>query len=326
MKTAFFTRIFLFGLLQLTSVVLYAHSGIDEKEKEVRNKNYKSLDEITSQFIEPGMSDDEKVHAIFDWVTNHISYDCKKAKKINKLSRKNAKRKKKKNLSKSYFNWTPLQIANYEKGICFDYSLLFQALCESQGIRSAIVMGFAKNAGYLAGKKFRPNHAWNSVTINDSTFYYDATWSSGYSPDSCKTFVHATDFVLYRMEKEKFELHHLCDVKSKDPVYTNYKNKFFEMPVIAKGYHMLDMNNFSPTKGIITMKSDSTLTFSFTSTQQPKKYSLENQQEEVIASGLLTKKDDSYSFEYKPEKPGTFFLYMYIDGLMSFCYKIKVTR
>ena len=53
------------------------------------------------------------------------------------------------------------------KGVCYDYSEFFYALCTKAGIRCQLIYGRA-NGG---------EHAWNRVRINGKWKYIDVTWN-----------------------------------------------------------------------------------------------------------------------------------------------------
>ena len=63
--------------------------------------------------------------------------------------------------------------------VCSGYANLYQALGEKMGLKSAVVIGYAKGLGYLVGNASDANHAWNAVRINNSWYLIDATWGAG---------------------------------------------------------------------------------------------------------------------------------------------------
>ncbi len=96
-------------------------------------------------------SDEDKVEAIYDYVTRYLSYDKEKAQ----------------NVQAGYIPDIE-QILKDRKGICFDYSALMAAMLRAQNIPSQLVMGNLTSEGIY--------HAWNEVYINGEWRWYDATY------------------------------------------------------------------------------------------------------------------------------------------------------
>lgn len=89
-------------------------------------------------------SDFEKVSAIFEFVTNNISYDYDKAA----------------NVHPGYVSDVD-DILKSKKGICFDYASVFAAMCRSQGIPTKLAIGYVNQNSSLI------HHAWNYVYTKD---------------------------------------------------------------------------------------------------------------------------------------------------------------
>lgn len=69
-------------------------------------------------------------------------------------------------------NYTPntAHLLEAQKGVCYDFSALFAAMCRSQGIPCAVAKGYT-TGGY---------HAWNMVYMNDAWVAIDMTLSIAY--------------------------------------------------------------------------------------------------------------------------------------------------
>ena len=104
------------------------------------------LDAVLAKIIKPGMTQEQKVKAIHDYVVLHVTYDYR------------------------YLNDQSVgsvMIAIDEgRGVCGDYSLLFKDLCERISIPCVFEMG---NPITLL-------HAWNAVYINGQWRFVDTTW------------------------------------------------------------------------------------------------------------------------------------------------------
>lgn len=87
-------------------------------------------------------SDAEKIAAIFEYVTDNISYDKQLAASV-----------------KSGYIPDPDSTLAKGTGICFDYASLFAAMCRSQSIPTKLVMGYVQGNMY---------HAWNEVYTKET--------------------------------------------------------------------------------------------------------------------------------------------------------------
>jgi hypothetical protein len=108
-------------------------------------------------------SDSEKVKVIHYWITHHIAYDYKKY---------------------TRFDYTVSNLGKVmmkRKGICYDYSRLFDEMCYAAGVKSVMVNGYFKNWYVdLNDKAYLVEHSWNAVKTEDGWHLVDATWDAGY--------------------------------------------------------------------------------------------------------------------------------------------------
>lgn len=109
-------------------------------------------------------TDDEKVVAIFKYISANFKYDRTLAKKIT---------------SGEITSYMPSTSKTLDAGtgICYDLSSLFAAMCRSQGIPCVITKGYV-------GKTY---HAWNKVSVGGSWYLMDMTYSLGRSLTAVKT-------------------------------------------------------------------------------------------------------------------------------------------
>ncbi|MBI3517889.1 MAG: hypothetical protein HY062_00845 [Bacteroidetes bacterium] len=142
---------------------------------------------LAKEITAPFTSEEEKVRALFVWVTNNISYDCAayhaKPPHAGNLSYKTQAELEAK-LDKYYSNIATLTVRN-KKAVCEGYSVLFWQLCKVNGIHCQLVDGRAsenkdKIKRLRSKKKFNTNHMWNKVQVNGVWYYIDVTWASGY--------------------------------------------------------------------------------------------------------------------------------------------------
>ncbi len=120
-----------------------------------------NLVKLTNYLINPAKNDLEKVTSIYQWLIQNIRYDKQAYRNGNKrINRSNA------------------DILARKEAICWGYSTLFKAMCETAKIPCEIISGYSKTALNEVPNLESPNHAWNSVKIDSSWYLLDATWDS----------------------------------------------------------------------------------------------------------------------------------------------------
>ncbi|MES2411420.1 MAG: transglutaminase domain-containing protein [Bacteroidota bacterium] len=114
-------------------------------------------DYINSNFT----SQDEKVRAIYHWITSDISYDVPNMYEPNNLDSPEVK------IAKTL---------KTRKGVCIHYAEVFKEIANKVGVKSFIVAGYTKQFNEVAAI----SHAWNVSQIDGKWFLFDATWGAGF--------------------------------------------------------------------------------------------------------------------------------------------------
>ena len=159
------------------------------------SSKYKTIPALAKDLFEPFSTQQEKVRAIFMWITNNISYDCvayhsKKSTRVSFTYSTEQELAEKK--EKDYFDYAT-RVLQSRKAVCEGYAALFNALCKLAGVQSEVVIGTASNniekiKRLKERKNFFTNHTWNKVMIDGMWYYADATWASGYCDVGVKHF------------------------------------------------------------------------------------------------------------------------------------------
>ncbi|MGQ0739924.1 MAG: transglutaminase domain-containing protein [Bacteroidota bacterium] len=211
-------------------------------------------DDVTSlalKLTRDEQTDQQKVTAIFRWITNNISYTVF------------SKHKK----SKNKFIYAepdddgPLKPLNERvaemvlkrrTAFCDGYARLFAALCEKAGIKSEIICGYA-NSGFGRGPaKFGVNHYWNAVYLDNKWQLLDATWASGYIDMRSGEYVSDYNDRYFLSSPEFFIRDHYPD----DPRWTllpdaKIPDEFRHSPFRHKSFAKYGFTSFFPGRGII---------------------------------------------------------------------------
>lgn len=106
---------------------------------------------LADEICKDAETDEEKVQAIYHWITENIRYDYE--------------------AEMVYQNVDISRTVETKKGICFDFATLFAALCRSQGIPCFILDGYSRdNSSY--------RHTWNRVYYDNRYWNLDVTYDA----------------------------------------------------------------------------------------------------------------------------------------------------
>lgn len=191
----------------------------------------------------------DKVRAIFDWITNNISFDCKK-------SRNGGNEK-----------MVAEEVLKTRKANASGYATLFQDMCSVVKIRCLTVDGYAKyNTEHINEKPDGFNHTWDVVQLGQSTeswYYIDPTWGSGFTDEKMSIFTQSFNDAYFFADKVIFNYQHYPD----NPAWLlgagigGLKN-FLSMPIVKNAAYEFGCHSFSPISGYIKTKMKTPVQFS----------------------------------------------------------------
>lgn len=123
-------------------------------------KSNAEIDHKAREITEGKKDDKDRAYALYKWVTRNVEYDFEKAENIVENSQ-------------SYESGA---IPAFEtgKGICFDYSALYVAMCRAVGLKVRLITGTAYSGSAWG------DHAWNQVYSEEEARWLDidATFGS----------------------------------------------------------------------------------------------------------------------------------------------------
>ncbi len=106
-------------------------------------------------------SDDEKISAIYNWITNNIKYDADSMHYVI-LDEDNEQR---------------VSVAlRRKRGVCENFAAIFNDLCNKCGIHSFAIEGYTRQTGSID----RSPHVWCAAFADGEWNLYDPTWDAGY--------------------------------------------------------------------------------------------------------------------------------------------------
>ncbi|SCN21414.1 putative protein involved in cytokinesis, contains TGc (transglutaminase/protease-like) domain [Clostridium sp. N3C] len=138
-----------------TDTVIY-YNGITLEEGVKSNS---TIDNFARSLVSKAQNDDEKARILYEWIGRNIEYDDEKAKKI----------------LNNDFEVKSGAIAAFteRKGICFDYSCLYIAMCRAVDLDVRLITGEGFNGISWV------SHAWNQVYVNNQWVNVDTTFYKG---------------------------------------------------------------------------------------------------------------------------------------------------
>jgi len=234
-------------LLLLYTPLIFAQSDVaeDEDPKKLAQK-------ITAGCV----TDREKVNKIFRWITDNISYRVRSRNKniiIGSASQRFSRGDDDNDAPLKPLNERVAEsVLKKREAVCDGYARLFTTLCDFSGIRSEIIVGYARSNLNKPVPKFGVNHTWNAVFLEGDWRLLDVTWASGYIARGGNEFVRDYDAQYFLTPPEKFIRDHYPD----DPRWTllsdaEVPEEFKGSPFKQKSFIKYRITSFSPATGVI---------------------------------------------------------------------------
>lgn len=250
----------------LLLLLLFSITAFSQKYTTVDNqvqgwpKSFSSPQKFAEKVNTDFKTDDDKVRAIFTWIALNVKYDLKAYKSGASMiaysySSEADRIAKEQKYRLEYAEKT----LRSKKGVCQDYSALFQTVCELSGIKCIAIIGTSKAHPSQIGKLPKASdHEWNAVKINDKWELIDVTWAAG--SVSMETGKFQTEFNdgYFFTNPALFYLNHFPDDKRLLMVDKSAQD-FAELPLYYGPYVQANYEFASPEKGIISAASGSVL-------------------------------------------------------------------
>jgi Transglutaminase-like superfamily len=209
---------------------------------------------LAEKLIQGKKNELEKVTAIFKWITGNISYKTKNGYRVidKNLQRAEIFFEKEDSLIKPLNLLVAETVLQRREAVCDGYSRLFATLCELAGIRSEVIVGYARTGSNKPSKGFGVNHYWNAVMIEGKWHLLDVTWASGYLSRQGDIFIRDFDEKYFLAKPEEFIQDHFPD----DPRWTllpdlKIPEEFRYSPFRHRAYNKYNFISYTPSTGII---------------------------------------------------------------------------
>lgn len=243
----FLTSIFLL----FVSFNSYSQFKLNVVDSMVMNKKYKSSDvkELSKEISSDFKSDSNKIRAFYIYIVNNINYDISLSKRLWRPK------------SQSDMDSIILSEVNNcvktKKGICWDYSALFQKLCFYQGIEVEQIGGTNRYTEIMPENKIG-NHSWNVLVINGKRKFIDCTF------ECPKEYDKAEFDKFYLVDPEDFIYRCFPDDSAKQYLekIVTYR-QFKSLPYARNGFFEHKIKNIVPNLFYIKIKADAQYSITF---------------------------------------------------------------
>jgi len=161
-------------------------------------ESFDSPEQLSKFISRDFVTEEEKVRAIYNWIILNISYDPDEYKQFNYNFKNYRERNEKEKKTRE-----KIIVRTLQKGIavCEGYAMLFEKLCELQGISNYLVRGDIKTNFNDIGRPFKNSHMWNVAVIDGNPYLFDPTWGAGrYN----RKFIKEPSYFYYKAEPELF--------------------------------------------------------------------------------------------------------------------------
>lgn len=249
--------------LPFVSINLYCQYSLNKVDSIVISKKYKSIDvkELSGEIAMDFKSDSNKIRAFYFYVVNNIKYDKKLSERVWYPTSK-----------EDMDSITISEVNNCiktKKGICWDYSALFQKLCFYQGIDVELITGTLRNNATMPQNR-QENHGWNSLIINGKRKFIDCTFDP---PENYSKYEYDK---FYLVDPEEFIYRCLPIDSPKQYLKTAITyDQFKTLTYTGNAFFEHKIKNLSPNSIYLKIKSDAKYLISFKVTNIDKLISIE---------------------------------------------------
>jgi len=247
MKTTICKLVFLFLTLSVVAPAQVDFTKADAIASSITEKNL-PLEDLAKQLTETLDSDTEKARAIYMWVAGNIRYDCKKYRNNKSVRFSGSSDEEIQQKKATYLEKSLKRTLKGGRGVCADYSRLYQALGHAAGLEVEYISGHARDFNKPYRKALGGSHAWNAVKLEGKWHLVDATWGAGYTDGQVKRFTRRLSPGYFMVAPEVLIQTHFPKASEWQllPEAVNEK-KFSNLPMVNIADIKFGIEDFSPS-------------------------------------------------------------------------------
>jgi transglutaminase/protease-like cytokinesis protein 3 len=260
-------------LIIITSISFAQRGGLQVTRADIkRSAEYLSPKDLSNKIVAPFKTDLQKVRAIFQWITENISYNVNPYfSNIQSPFYLYYQQPEDSGALKSLSERVAEGVLMRRVAFCDGYSRLFKTLCDYAGIPSEVILGYARTSMDRTGGKFRTNHTWNAVYVDSAWHLLDVTWASGYATYGGDFVAHSNDYYFFTSPNDFIRDHYPEDLR-----WTLLSNlptlkEFTYAPFKNQAYVRHQIVSYKPSNGIIEAAVGDTIAFELETEELEKK-------------------------------------------------------
>lgn len=301
-----------------------SYTAVDDAIKKYP-KSFASPEKLAEKIKTDFTSDEEKARAIFSWIAFNIRYDLNAYASLSQKPRMAysfSSEEERINKEQQYRRNLAATVLRSKKGVCQDYTALFQTLCELTGIKCMTITGTSKTGLPHIGKMpTASDHAWNAVKIGDVWRFIEVTWASGMlNLESGKMMQQFNDAYFF-MAPELFFLNHFPDDK-RQLMIDKTAEDFAALPLYYGNYLQAGYDIQSPQAGIFSIKDTDKILFSIVDLPENDAVAYVFSNDNTINSVKLQRQGNESRFIIPLTKRSRGYLTIYVNNKSIVAYKI----
>ena len=183
-------RLYIIGIMLMCVTACLKAEGTESPGGPDIPKEYTYTPDSLALYLDMNYdSDDEKLEALYDWITHNMSYNVY----ITFKSKSEAPDEEKEIIN----------TLRKREGVCRQFALLFQRVANQLCIPAFMVNGYTRSSDAISPYP----HAWCIAKVGSEWYCYDPTFDMGYTQN--QRFVSAPKKVYYRMSPQAFVRNHM---------------------------------------------------------------------------------------------------------------------
>ena len=207
--------------------------------------------------------------------------------------------------------------------ICHGYSELFKVLAHASDIDCEVIEGYSKTKKTEIGRIKKADHAWNIAKIDGIWYLFDVTWSRDYIiyPAINGNIGHP----YFMANPEKFNYNHLpINEYWKLNTYGIDKEEFGKLPLVHNGFFTNNFDLHEESKnGVMITRVNQPFSIRFSSENKPFLSQIKLGRR-LLDGELVEVSEGEYEFKYSFNKKGNYYSEIYLDGIKTITYLVKV--
>lgn len=247
-----------------SSALIFAQDFSSIKLKTDKYSGLLTAEKLAKKIDLDFSSKEDKVKAIFCWITKNIRYDLKEFYNPNRVKRTSFRyrtlEERDKKLQEIKDNLVRKTLQS-RKGVCEGYAQTFSKVCNLLAIENSVIKGYIRQSAInINNPHSSPNHSWNAVKIDTKWIFIDATWAAGYEVNG--KWLRKMNSYYYDIPKEKYFKTHLPEKSIwRLRIGRMEKEEFYNQPIYNHRFLKSDIDLITPKTGIIHKNKNGKVVF-----------------------------------------------------------------